>query len=51
MVPTRPVLAYKENALVDVDEDGTMSIEKNVYLQVAITGHVVMVVMQFLERA
>lgn len=48
---TSLVFAYKANAMITVDEDVAMSIEWDVYLGVAIGDHVLIVIMQFTERA
>lgn len=49
-VPSGPVLAYKANAMVYVDEKGRISRERDLFLQVAVADRCVMVFMPFSER-
>lgn len=50
-VPSSSVFAYNSNASVEVNGAGLAGRERDVYMQVRIVGHVVMVIRQFLERA
>lgn len=50
-IPTKPVFASNANVMVNMDEDGKVSIERDVNLQVANADHVVMVILQFMEGA
>lgn len=45
------VLAYMANTMGDEDKVGTAGRRRAGFLRVAIVDHVVMVIMQFLERA
>lgn len=45
-----PVFEYKVNAMVEVNEDGTVSIVRDVFLRVGIIVHLVMVIMQSIKR-
>lgn len=50
-VPPGLMFAYKANAMVVADYDGTVNIERVVYLCVATDDYVVTAIMQFLKRA
>lgn len=49
-VPSSPLYAYKSNATVD-DDTGTPGKRNELYTEVALADHTVMVIMQFLKRA
>lgn len=49
-VPPSPVSGYKADAKVDLDEEGMISRERDVFLRTAVADHCIMVIMQFLER-
>lgn len=50
-VPSSPVFSYKSNAMVDADGTGTTGKDRDLFMQVAMANHVIMMFMQFLERA
>lgn len=49
-IPSSPGFAYKSTIMADVDESDTAEWEQHVYMYVAITDHVVVVVVKFLAR-
>lgn len=48
---SNPVFAYKANATVDGDKVGTARKKREEFRRAAISAYVVMVIMQFLDRA
>lgn len=50
-VPSGLLFAYNANAIVDKNKVGTAGRKKNMFLQLLIADHVVIVIVQCLERA